>query len=260
MGKRIENNLLHTIVDMQKKEIERLEGEIAKARHNVYVNTKGDTNWATAPAETLKNLLDQHYAGQLNIYDYFGIGDEREVSLGGEINQNIQLVLTDKEFYELTDQPGKCAFTVDQKNLLKDIALPMNKNGSNDGGWQQSDMRGYLNNIYREAFPENIKSLFKKFYVKDADTMDYFILRSEMEIFGEHIYSDEDEPGRQIEYYKIRRNRMKCIGNDFGSAYGWWERSPFYGNSGYFCSVNGNGSANAANASGTYLIAPAGCI
>jgi hypothetical protein len=41
------------------------------------------------------------------------------------------------------------------------------------------------------------------------------------------------------------------VKNKGGSAYGWWERSPGSGYSGFFCIVssNGNASNNAANIS-----------
>ena len=51
------NSLLTTIVEMQKKEIDRLE----KEKPSFYINTKGNTTWANAPIETIKELLKQHY-------------------------------------------------------------------------------------------------------------------------------------------------------------------------------------------------------
>ena len=262
MGQRRENDLatinslLTTIVEMQKKEIDRL----GKEKPSFYVNIKGNTTWANAPIETVKELLKQHYNGEISIYDYFGIGDEREMSLGGEINQKIQMVLTDREFYQLADFDAKCAFTVDQKNLLDEVELPMNENGTNEGGWKESDMRKYINKKYLEAFAAQDREIFKRFKLEDADTIDTFILRSEIELFGRHIYSSEDEPGKQIEYYKTTRNRVKCVGDDFGSAYYWWERSPRCGTADSFCLVPSDGTAGNVGANHSFLIAPAGCI
>lgn len=228
---------------------------------SVYVNTHGDTSWATAPVETVKKLLNKHYSGQISIFNYWGIGDEREIKLGGEINETVQMVLTDKNFYELA--PGghgvgyPCAFTVDQKNLLGKTFRPMNDKDTNEGGWEKSKMREWLNSVYREAFPDGYEEIFVQFVVDGV--VDHFALRSEMELFGETVYSD-DESGWQIEYYKVTRNRVKCLGSDFGSANFWWERSPNGSGSSGFCYVDSNGNANWSYASGTSGVAPFGCL
>ena len=45
-----------------------------------------------------------------------------------------------------------------------------------------------------------------------------------------------------------------------GSANYWWERSPYGGNSTYFCSVYGNGNANYDGASYAYGVAFGFCF
>ena len=259
-----EKEMLQMIIDTQKEHIANLNTYIANLEIGKVpmVNQIGDTNWKSADVSVLRRLLKEHYEGNISIYDYWGIGDERKVDLCGEINQSVEFVLTDREFYKLADSEKKCAFTVDQKNLLEDIFLPMNDSNTNEGGWKSCKMRAYVNKVYAEAIPESFLSLFKQFVIDDDGNpiVDTFTLRSEVEIFGDHMFSRKEENGRQIEYYKATRNRIKCIGCDSGSAYYWWERSPYYSDSRCFCRVNTSGSANNYLAGSNRLIAPAGCI
>lgn len=273
MSKKEENRLLNTIVKMPEEEIERLKKAEAAAGGPWFyrggdqtpfamVNVLGDTSWAKAPAETIQEMLAQHYAGKISIYNFWGIGDEREIKLGGKIDKTIQMVLTDKEFYRLysgekADDP-LCAFTVDQKNVLLDNDRSMNEKCTNEGGWRECDLRKWLNTAYSNALPGEYENIFKCFTVCEG-LVDRFCLRSEVELFGEAVYGS-DKTGRQIEWYKQTRNRIKLDGDDYGEARWYWERSPYSGYSNSFCFVTSGGSANGSTASLTLGIAPFGCI
>lgn len=68
-------------------------------------------------------------------------------------------------------------------------------------------------------------------------------LFSEMEVFGEHDWTENDpDRGFQFEYFKDRRNRIKVDEN--GTAHWWWERSPSGSDSDYFCIVSSSGDAS----------------
>ena len=45
-----------------------------------------------------------------------------------------------------------------------------------------------------------------------------------------------------------------------GSAYIWWERSPYSGNSNNFCAVKYSGTADYWGANSSYGLAPFGCV
>ena len=258
MGKKRENELLNEIIALQRKEIERLHGNVPA----VMINTKGDTSWEKAPTETVRKLLNDHYAGRLSIYDYWGIGDERIIELRGKVDQSVQMVLTDKRTNRLVDAFTECAFSVDQKNCLKDFKMSMNEDDTNEGGWGACKMVSWLEDAYVGSFPKEYADIFKRFWI-DGKYKGRFALRSEKEIFGRAIYGKEDEEGRQIEYYKKTRNRIKLNGNDEGTACHWWERSPsdYSSHRGQcFCVVYTDGSANTSSASNAYGLAPFGCI
>jgi len=72
-------------------------------------------------------------------------------------------------------------------------------------------------------------------------------LFSEIEIFGSTTYSAAGE-GSQYSYFATAANRIKYLSNGSGSAYWWWERSPYGSNSISFCYVYSNGNASFSNA------------
>lgn len=241
--------------------------------------------WANGTDAQIAAMLEAHYAGTINIYDYWTVGDERTVSLSamakgavGEthVAQNVTLVLMHKGGKTLTTPvSGKstCAFVVGQKNCLANgttiEAGYMNSTNTNSGGWDSSKRRTWCNETYRNAFPAALKALFKQFNNVTASgsstakvtSEDYFALASEKEIFGSVTYANStaEADNTQFDYYKTSANRVKKRG-DSGSAYYWWERSPSSGYSNGFCNVGSGGSASYGGASGACGIAPFGCI
>lgn len=241
--------------------------------------------WANGTDAQIAAMLEAHYAGTIDIGDYWKVGDEREVSLSamakgavGEthVAQNVTLVLMHKGGKTLTtpvNGKSTCAFVVGQKNCLANgttiEAGYMNNSDTNSGGWVASKRRTWCNETYRNALPASFKGLFKEFYNKNASgsgttiqtATDYFALPSEVEVFGNVKYANKtaEADNTQFDYYKTSANRVKKKG-DSGSAYYWWERSPFSGYSNGFCFVYSDGSANFSYASGAGGIAPFGCI
>ena len=123
----------------------------------------------------------------------------------------------------------------------------MNEDWTNKGGWLACDMRRYLNEVVIEVLPDELVAAIKprKFGEKEEDKLWLF---SEMEVFGDHDWTEKDpDRGVQFEYFKDRRNLIK-IDEDENASW-WWERSPFGSNSNYFCAVNSVGNADFSRAS-----------
>ena len=236
--------------------------------------------WADGTDEELSAMLEAHYAGLINIHDYWAVGDERTVQLSamnatgvGEshVAQSVTMVLMNEGGKTLAN--GKtCAFVVGQKNFLANgtsrEAGYMNSSNTNAGGWKSSARRTWCNETYYNAIASGFKALLKQFINKSGtgggsssgteDTTDWTALPAEVEVFGSTTYSVSGE-GSQFKYYETSANRIKKAG-DSGSADLWWERSPYSGNSGNFCRVYSNGGAGSNNASRAYGIAPFGVI
>lgn len=85
---------------------------------------------------------------------------------------------------------------------------------------------------------------------------DKLFLLSEVEIFGSTTYSFAGE-GSQYDWYKAGNTKVKKVN---GSAYHWWERSPYSGGTSRFCRVSSNGNANYNNASDSYGVSFGFCV
>ena len=90
-------------------------------------------------------------------------------------------------------------------------------------------------------------------------SVDYLPLLAEFEIFGSRSYANSAEKNyqEQYDYYKAGNSKIKYRHNSTSSTAIWWERSPYYGNSGYFCFVGTNGSASISSAGYSRGLAPA---
>ena len=154
----------------------------------------------------------------------------------------------------------------------------MNSSETNSGSWDGSARRTWCNNVFRNAIPSTLRAIFKQFKTVTAQTyngstnqtsVDYFALPAAKEVFGGSAssagsstsYSNLTEFNAlfQFTYYATASNRVKKRGKT-GSADIWWERSPRYSSSTYFCRVNSNGTANRNTASSSSGLAPFGCI
>lgn len=90
-------------------------------------------------------------------------------------------------------------------------------------------------------------------------TVDYLPLLAEFEIFGTRSYANSAEQNyqAQYQYYKNGNSKVKYRHSATSSTAFWWERSPCYTDSIYFCFVNTNGYANYYYARYSYGLAPA---
>ena len=162
----------------------------------------------------------------------------------------------------------KCNFVVLQKDCLKNTGY-MNSTNTNSGGWDACQRRTWCNSVYYNSVPKSLRGIFKQFQVFTATgggfvtrpSVDWFSLFSEKEIFGYTIYaaSTAEAANSQLEWFKTSSNRIKKNGMN-GSAYGWWERSPYSGSSNRFCYVTRSGAADRWIANDTVGLAPFGCI
>ena len=242
--------------------------------------------WATGTDAEIAYMVAAADAGQINLKDYWEVGQERTVNLSamaatgvGEshVAQSATLVLMDSTcigFTLATTTSGgktKPDFIVGLKNSLKE-AGSMNSTNTNANGWSGCKRRTWCNDVFRPAIPSSLRGIFKQFKWKQGkgggetigllETTDYFGLAPEKAILGSNIYSLPDEAAlyAQWNWYKTSANRIKKRG-DTGAANGyWWECSARPNYISHYCAVNGSGYASyddAINASG---LAPFGCI
>ena len=135
----------------------------------------------------------------------------------------------------------------------------MNTHNSNKGGIAASEMQKFLDTEIWCLLPDGLKKLIsvtrRKYrdgeQVKEFETKLYLL--SAPEVFDNIHYYGENGLYDQIEYFKDKKNRVKCM--DKETAY-WWLSSPDAGYDTYFCVVYASGGAYYDDASNAYGVVP----
>lgn len=163
---------------------------------------------------------------------------------------------------------------------------------TNSGGWKGCDLRydvlgstntnngdatattatSPVSGTLMAALPSALRAVMKPMNIYTDNTgggsdtasyvtksVDYLPLLAEYEIFGTRSYANSAEQNyqQQYQYYKNGNSRVKYRHTATSSTARWWERSPGYNYSDYFCGVNAYGCANYYYARYSLGLAPA---
>lgn len=244
----------------------------------------------------IEKMIEAHYAGKINIGDYWAVGDKRTIHhnamdatgvseshkendyayvIIGIEHDDLATAINGKAKAAITIQTERMLYldTTTEYNSSYDTSHEcgyMNSSNTNSGGWEGCARRTWCNNVYKECLPTYIQNMMKQ--VKkltsagsQSNTIktsnDYAFLLSEIEIFGSTTHSFAGE-GEQYQYFKnATANRYKKPRYDSDYVSGrWWERSPCFSDSNFFCRVYVDGDADTDNASRARGIVPCLCI
>ena len=184
-----------------------------------------------------------------SVPDTWVAGDSKTMTIGGKSYQ-FDIVGKNHDTYTaggiapLTFGLHDCYGTTD----------PMNSSNRNSTGWDGSEMRTETLPAILAKMPENIQNGIRavnKLTAKNGlssainTASDKLFTFSEMEVYGSAEYSYIGE-GKQYDYYKAGNSKVKKVGS---TAYRWWLRSPYKGDSGDFCAVDTDGSISSNGAS-----------
>ena len=262
------------------------EGGVTKTASTTVTVSVKIVTWSGGTDAQIVAMIQAADAGQINLTDYWTVGDERKVSLSamaatgvGESHaaQEVTIVLMDSTctgFALASATSGgktKPSFIVGLKNSLAEAGY-MNSTKSNTNGWSGCARRTWCNDVFRAAIPSTLRGIFKQFKWKQGkggdassgllETSDYFGLPPEKAIFGKVVYAQSDEADlyAQWKWYQTASNCVKKLGDTGSAKYYWWECSPRSGNLYHFCYVSSYSTADKSNASNTNGLAPFGCI
>ena len=259
---------------------------VAKKIKKMYVGVNGVAKecysaisipkWSTGTDAQIVNAVQMADRGEVNLADYWSVGDERTVSLSAmsatgvsesHSAQNVVLVLSHVGGKTLTTATTSgrttCSFQVDMKQCLNEKGY-INNTATNSGGWSSSARRTWCNNVFKNAIPSTLSSIFKQHKNMTSagnqsstidTTDDWFALRSEVEVVGTYQKSYSGEGG-QITYYQTSSNRIKSVNGTSGS---WRLRSPYNANVKEFI-IMSSGSSGHSQANTFSGISPFGCI
>lgn len=163
---------------------------------------------------------------------------------------------------------------------------------TNSGGWKGCDLRydvlgstntdggnagtttatSPVSGTLMAALPSDLRAVMKPMTIYTDNTgggtdtasnvttsVDYLPLLAEFEIFGTRSYANSAEQNyqKQYTYFSSGNSKVKYRHSATGSTADWWERSPSYANSYYFCFVYTDGRANLDGAGYSFGLAPA---
>lgn len=241
-------------------------------------------------------MIKAHYAGKINIGEYWAVGDKRTihhnamdatgVSESHKANDYAYVIIgiEHDDLVTAINGKAKAAITIQTERLLYlDTTTEyngsldashecgyMNSSGMNSGGWEGCERRTWCNNVYKKCLPAYVQSMMKQVKkltsgggqsstIKTSN--DYAFLLSEIEIFGNIPYSFGGE-GVQYQYFKnATANRYKSPRtSDFYASGIWWSRSPCRSANESFCTVNEAGNVSIADAGQERSLAPCLCF
>lgn len=210
------------------------------------------------------------YLDNGDIHRKVSIGDQVTLSINGT-NYAFDIIgfnhddLTTSTAYGEETATGKAGITFQMHDMFA-TTYQMNSSETNSGGWKSSAMRtstmstmkGYMPAAWQTAIkPVNKVSGTGGGSSSATETVsDSCFLLAEIEIFGSTKYSVSGE-GTQYAYYKAGNSTRK---NKGGSAYSWWERSPYSGFSRNFCIVDSGGNKYVNNSSYSRGVAFGFCV
>ena len=166
-----------------------------------------------------------------------------------------EIVVGDKIKIKLTDGRKYTATAIDKNNkrilFIFDECIakrPMNEEGGTEGGYLESDLREYLAEEFYNLLPAKLQARL----IPDENGDELYLL-SLKEVCG----CDEnfDDCAGQLEFFKIRKNRVADYKNDYAH---WWLRDVV--SSANFAIVNYSGHASSYSASHAFGVRPAFAI
>lgn len=197
--------------------------------------TQACAEYCKADAEITAQIFSTLFGTDSILPDDIAIGDQIEIPLGdlGTFTATVQMVKDDKVLFLFDDYITK---------------RQMNENGSNEGGYEKSDLKKWIENDLFKMFPEALRKRMTGLTIPTLG-----------EICGwgdnwdkEHIEPDGDE---QLPLMKQRRNRVAYYKNE--CEWGWLRnamKKEF--SSAYFALVSSGGNPGYSGASNSLGVRP----
>lgn len=168
------------------------------------------------------------------------------VSYTMEDGEEVEALAVKEEF----DKHGNLCMVFMLLDCLKEECR-MNRDDTNDGGYEESYLREQLRTKYLERFPASLRLNMVPF-----ENGDLLRIPTEREVFGENRYGEEEpDTVEQFEAMKKRRNRMALDGSN-GETQAYWLQNKRVRSATYFCFVYSDGFAYYGNASYSYGVRP----
>lgn len=188
---------------------------------------------------TWEQIIAACHSGR--VPDTWKVADQKPMTIDG-VDYQIDIIGQNHDDY--SDGSGKAPLTFQLHDCYK-LKKAMHNTTTNSKGWSRCDMRETNLPIILKQMPTEVQSGIREVNKLTSEsrtivtTADKLFLLSEIEIFGSDENSGKGE-GTQYNYYKAGNSKVK---NYIDSAIEWWERSPYNGNTRFYCCVNYKGAS-----------------
>lgn len=209
--------------------------------------------WANGTDAEICDMVDSALAGEMNLRDYWAVGDERQITLSAMPSSNyvsethnsetVTFVILQAGLYEFSSNPVRntrnevvvpkdtsnqtrtdVSFVIGMKNNFTNYGY-MNSTASNLGTWDACGRRIWCNTICFNAIPSSISPIFAEFKTVTAETYngttlttsnDKLAILAVKEVCGLDSYSNptESETLLQLDYYATASNRIRSNGGN----------------------------------------------
>ena len=237
-------------------------------------SVNGVVDFATASWDEIGHMLQRHYAGLINLADFWSVGAEKVISYDAMSangvsethsagSQKIKII----GFNHDTITGGtKSAITLQFSNGLGNAGY-IHPTATNEGGWGACNRRSWMNGTFYNSLDANLRKLIKpvdKYCASGNETIttvsDKCFLLSETELMGTETKFSHGGEGEQYSYF-IGGGSLKKRQNDTVSGYdNWFTRSSAKDNDKQYVFVESDGEINIGDANGQYQIVPTFCI
>lgn len=237
-------------------------------------------SWANGTPSQLAAMLDAHYAGRINLANYWSVGDTRTVAIdaiaassasSAMAAQTAQLVLMNvggKTLVNAEHGVTTCAFIVGFKNCLTGNVVYTTATSGNSARYSASTARQFLSNQLFLALPSDMQSIFKTFVNKATEytsystsslveTEDLLALPAAVEVTGATPMGALSGEGSIFTYYNTAANRIKTRS---GAASPYWTRTSRSQSTVNRVDTNGANSESSVSSGAALGISPFGVI
>lgn len=196
--------------------------------------------------------------------EIFAIHERITITLKNGYNAVFEIIGIKHDVREDGEEAGLTFCLVDLYGTSEDSGVKMNKNHTNKGGFEESDMFKWLNVGFFALLPDEWQEVIVPVVKKTASggsskvridrTTCRIFIPSEIEVFGECYYSSQGE-GELYKGFKNWKDRIKSYPDEsYGRKY--WLRSPYKGCGDHFCVVFADGASDGSRAGDYYGVAP----
>lgn len=230
-------------------------------------------SWSDGTNEEIILALRKHYHGDIDLTEYWSVGDERTIHVNAIDSTNVTQAYEAQDIVMVIMHVGgkelstpfpnhtECTFIVGMKSVMvrngyspNNMGGSMNAKATNTGGWGGSYLRSnFANTKFKRAIDSSIAEIFKSFknpYMSSindttgsgSSVKDYFSVPSLKEITGISAYESSSDIF-QFDYYKTTANQTKYVMYDGAStSVAYWTRTIYSQNSGsvsYYAGAGG---------------------